>query len=298
MTRSGRQRAWKLRALVWTLTLAGVVSSSVVFLSRSAPPAAIGESPASAAAWGPSAEESAQDIELAWQWPERSREGRRGTSVDLFSPPECWRDDSGRWHRGRPPVDVADRTAATTEEAGVVEVLGIVRASFPWQMVGFVAAAGEARGLFRNVTTGEWVWRRTGESLDGKDYAIQRLHVGLDRVATDVAGAASVRTAWAEVEDRRTGRAIELCTREWRAMGEPRAELRLSAAGLVWVLAEGERAEDGPASVEVQTVDVSRQRVVVRTTRGTDPWQAPIVVEPVPVRWQPVSGEAQEGVAR
>lgn len=296
MTRGGMKRARRLRALVWTLTLAGVVVSSVFFLSRSEPPAAIGGSPAPTVALGPTGEERAKEIELAWQWPERSQERHPGTSVDLFSPPECWRDDSGRWHRGRPPVDVADRTAAASEAAGVVEVLGIVRASFPWQMVGF-AAGRDARGLFRNVATGELVWRRTGESLDGMDYAIQRLHVGLDRVATDVAGAASVRTAWAEVEDRRTGLAVELCTREWRAMGEPRVELRLPSAGLVSALAAGERVEDGPASIEVQTVDVRRQRVVVRTAKGTDPWQAPIVVEPVPVRWQPVSGETQEGVA-
>jgi hypothetical protein len=301
MTHEGMQRARRLRALVWTLTLAGAVISGVLFSSRSVPPSTIVESPTSTLALAPIFEEGTDGIDLAWRWPERGRAGDQGASADLFSPPECWRDDSGRWHRGRPPVGVADRTAAVTaasEEAGAVEVLGIVRTSFPWQMVGFVAAGEDARGLFRNVTTGELVWRRTGESLDGSDYAIRSLYVGLDRVAADVAGAASVRIGRAEVEDRRTGRAVELCTREWRAMGEPRAELRLLSAGFVCALVAGERVDDGSASVEVQTVDVRRQRVVVRTGRGTDSWRAPIVVEPVPIRWQPVSLEAQAGGTR
>ncbi len=301
MTYGGMRRARRLRAGVWTLASSGAVISGVLFSFRTESPSTILGVPTSTLSLAPSGEERREEIDLAWRWPERGREGHRGTSLDLFSPPACWRDDSGRWHRGRPTVDVPDRSVAATaarEEATVVEVLGIVRASFPWQMVGFVASGEDARGLFRNVATGELVWRRTGESLDGTDYAIQSLHVGLDRVATDVAGATSVRMGRAEVKDRRTGRAVELCTREWRATGEPRAELRLPSAGLVYRLAEGERVEDGSASVEVQTVDVRRQRVVVRTARGTDPWRAPIVVEPVPVRWQLLSGETQAGVTR
>lgn len=275
--------------------------SGVLFCFREAPRAASGRELTSTMAWTLAGGDTDPEIDGAWRWPERGREGRPGASVDLFSPPECWRDSAGRWRRSRRPADsIAVEGAARDagEETRPVEVLGIVRVSFPWQLVGYAAAGHDPLGLFRNMASGELVWRRSGGTLGKEDYMIERMQVGLDAVASDSEGAAAVRVATAEVKDRWTRHVVELCTREWRAVGAPRAELRLAAAGFVRALAEGERVEDGDAVIEVEDVDLRRQRVVVRASRGAERSRTPVVVERVPIRWQLAWNEAREGAER
>lgn len=221
-----------------------------------------------------------------WRWEERSTDSGSHASRDLLSPPECWRDPAGRWVRGRGPLADAAGPAsgATKPPMEAVQVLGIVRRSFPWQLVGFAGDGLEPVGLFEDVASGELVWRGTGGSLGDGAFRIVSLTVRLSAAEPDVAGAAPVREAQAVLLERTTSAVHELCSAERRGLGLPRVELQFPAHGPVHLVSAGERIVADGAMVEVAEVDVAARRVVVRTSGHPEPSPS-LTAEQVPVRW-------------
>jgi len=280
-----------VRAFVWTVA-ASVALGSVAYYGWTGRDRGVRAEPRGAGETERTAEFTVDPLLVSaippprWRWEERLTDPGSDASRDLLSPPECWRDPAGRWVRGRRPSAVAagPGSGETKPPTEGVQVLGIVRRSFPWQLVGFAGDGPEPVGLFEDVASGELVWRRSGGSLGDGAFRIVSLTVRLSAAEPEVAGAAPVREAQAVLRERATSAVHELCTAERRGLGLPRVELQLSAHGPVHLVSAGERVVADGAMVEVAEVDVSARRVVVRASGHPEP--SPLLTaERVPVRW-------------
>jgi hypothetical protein len=233
--------------------------------------------------------------DVAWSWmPPPGHHGVGESGRDLFSPPEAWRDAAtGRWRRGRAPsVGAAGAVLGAPESsdpAGTVEVLGIVRRSFPWQLVGYAEAGGHPVGLFQEVASGALVWRRGGMTLGDAAFRIESVRVALSAPA-DGEGQTVERVARAVIRDGATHERHELCTAERLGIGSPRAELRFRSTGRVHLLAEGESVSEGAATFAVAEIDPGQRRVVVRSAHA----QTAVTAERVPLHWREETADGAE----
>jgi len=281
------RRSRFVRAIGWSVAASTAVGSTVHYVFRAE--ATEGWRDVSAAVREYSNEGAAvQPIaEVTWHWPQRSGEPAAGErSRDLFTPPEGWRDTStGRWRRGRAPIAsdaVAPAVNGSIGEAASVQVVRIVRRSFPWQLVGFAESAGHLVGLFQEASSGAMVWRRSGTMLGETAFRIESIRVVLVPGIAQQAGEAPERVAQAVIVDSVAGQSHDLCTAERLGVGPPRAELHLTSTGRVHLLAAGETLSDGGATVLVTEIDPRRRRVVVRCLQT----QTAVTADGVSLSWQ------------
>ena len=295
MRTRGDRRARLARVVAWGVASLALIGSCVHHALREEPTAgAAAELGAMRdAALGIAAVRCVADETWSWMHPSGDL-GAGGRARDLFSPPEAWRDAAtGRWRRGQAPTAVPEGAfpggSQPSGAVAAVEVVGIVRRSFPWQLVGYADAGGKLVGLFEEVASGALVWRRGGMTLGEASFGIESVEVAL-APPTGREGEVAERVARAVIRDGATGEQHELCTAERLGIGSPRAELRFTSTGRVHVLAEGESISDGAATFAVAEIDPGRRRVVVRATHA----QTAVTAERVPLHWREETAEGAE----
>ncbi len=146
----------------------------------------------------------------AWSAPAPQSRGREWV-YDAFSPPEIYYNSRSRQFSVKPPASLVEGDAA---EPFGLELVAVRPEPFRLQLIGYVGAAGNWRGTFQNMRTGEVFLAAAGRRLPTLGLTIRSLDVGTQPVAVAESMTTRQRVASAVVRDEQAGREVTLTHRE------------------------------------------------------------------------------------
>lgn len=152
----------------------------------------------------PVAEANLADETVAPWTPPPSQSHGAAWVYDVFSPPEIFFDAATKQFTVTPPV-----LRGPSGLAGL-ELAGVARELYRFQLVGFIGREGDWRGTIEDRLTGETVLGREGRALAATGMTVRSLAVRQVRVDLPESMSTAQRVATAVLRDDRTGREIEL----------------------------------------------------------------------------------------
>ncbi|QYM80013.1 hypothetical protein K0B96_05180 [Horticoccus luteus] len=157
----------------------------------------------------PPVAEAKPDDEKVAMWAPPPAQSHGGAWVyDVFSPPEIFYDAATKQFTVTPPV--LHRPSAGLGGLAGLELAGVARELYRFQLVGFIGREGDWRGTFEDRLTGETFLGQEGRALAQTGLTVRLLEVR--RVQVDLPDSMSTtqRVATAVLHDDRTGEETEL----------------------------------------------------------------------------------------
>lgn len=149
-------------------------------------------------------------------WPDPPQQSRGADWVyDTFTPPVIWYDPNARsFTVTRPELQIV--TEPDEEVPFEVELVSVRQEPYRIQLVGYSGAESDYIAQLQIVETGEVVLGRAGAEFSGptRDFVLR--HFDVRQVTTRTAGSMPIleTVGFATILDNRTGREVELTTRE------------------------------------------------------------------------------------
>lgn len=194
-----------------------------------------------------------------WNPPAAQSRGRDWI-YDTFTPPEIFYNPRSQLFTVKPPVNAADEAA---EEPFGLELVAVRPEPFRLQLIGYVGGAGNWRGTFENLVSGEVFLAGAGRQVPDLALSIKSLAVTAEPVVLAESMTTRQRVATAVVHDDRTGRDITLTHRERRFTGGLTALLAPAGDSAAREVRQGETFKVGAASYRVEKIQLAPPAVDV-----------------------------------
>jgi hypothetical protein len=177
---------------------------------RSSPGEAVRQVELADTPYAPTAPEAPPIKTDTWMAPQAQNRGRDWV-YDAFTPPEIFYNARTKQFTVRPPSSLVDEQVT---EAFGVELMSVHPEPFRLQVIGYVGEAGNWRGMFQNVLSGEVFLAGAGRRVPNLALAIKSFDVRTQAVAIPESMTTQQRVATAIVRDEKAARDITLTQRE------------------------------------------------------------------------------------
>jgi hypothetical protein len=170
-----------------------------------------------------------------WDAPPAQRRGKDWV-YDVFTPPEIFYDERSKQFSISPPLPepvVEDKAEVAPPPPFGLELVGVRRALFRLQLIGYAGGEGNYRGLFENAVTTETFLATRGRKLPALELTIEEFAVRRQPVTLPDSMTTSRLVATAVVRDERTGETVNLTD----------GERFYPAAPVATVVTDGDRAQ-------------------------------------------------------
>ncbi len=222
--------------------------------------AAKGKAAISSSAYTPVAHDAPVVKTETWPAPPAQRRGREWV-YDVFTPPEIFYDERTKQFSITPPVLEPPKTEVAPAPFGF-ELVGVKRALFRLQLVGYVGGEGSYRGLFENALTTETFLATGARSLPALNLTIEEFEVRRQPVSLPESTTIARPVATAIVRDERTGEKITLTSAERFYADAPVATVTLGG-GAPREVHEGDRIDGEGAVFRVDKIQLAPAAVDV-----------------------------------
>ena len=200
---------------------------------------------------------------------------------DVFTPPEIFYNARTRQFAVMAPAPVGDETP---EGPFGLELVSVRPEPFRLQLIGYVGAGSDARGVFENRRSGEIFLGSTGFRVADLALSIKRFGVRSESVAIPDSMSFLQPVATAVITDVRTGRDITLSQRERRFTGNTFALVALAGESAPREVLPGDMIKAGGATFRIEKITLEPAAIDVVKT-------APDLTAPVqrtlPIRFDP-----------
>lgn len=211
-----------------------------------------------------------------WQPPRPLARGE-GWTYDLFTPPEIFYHEETRTFTVTRPAAPAGRAPT----AFGMELISVRQELFRLQLVGYMGAAGNWRGVFVDTTTGEVFLATAGERLKPLALTISKLAV--DPRITNLPDRMPLeeRLATALIQEDSAGREIMLSQGVPQPTGSVMATVRIDGESAVREVCAGEVLVSGEVRFEIERITASPPSLVVARHSADDASPIHRVLSPV-----------------
>lgn len=145
-----------------------------------------------------------------WSPPTAQKRGREWI-YDTFTPPDIFYNARSKQFTVKPPSSLLDDEQ---RETFGLELLSVRPEPFRLQLIGYVGAEGNWRGVFQNVLTGETIVAGAGRRMANLALSVQRLEVTPQDIALPQSMSSRQPVAVAVIRDEKAGRDVTLTHRE------------------------------------------------------------------------------------
>lgn len=143
-----------------------------------------------------------------WTAPGAQTRGRDWI-YDTFTPPEIFYNARTKQFTVKPPSSLLDED----QEPFGLDLVAVRPEPFRLQLIGYVGADGQGRGMFQNVPSGEMIMGQAGQRVPKLGLTIKSFDVRPQPVKIGESAPTNQRVATAVVRDEKAGRDITLTDR-------------------------------------------------------------------------------------
>ncbi len=258
--------------------ISAAVFGYLIWRDRAAAP--VGRPALSAPPYAAAAIDAPTVKSTAWSAPAPLARGRDWL-YDVFTPPEIFYSARTRQFSVSPASVVSNDLP---DEPFGLDLLGVRPEPFRLQLIGFVGAEADARGIFENRVSGEVFLASAGHRVADLALSIRRFSVRAEEVAIPESMGFKQRVGTAVVTDARTGRDVILTQRERRMTGNVFAFVALDGESAPREVRPGDTFKHGVATYRIELIDAELSTIdVTKSSPDLDePWRRTI-----PVRFDP-----------
>jgi hypothetical protein len=196
---------------------------------------------------------------------------RRSTQwvYDVFTPPEIFYDARLKAFSVTPPTTAIAREEGATmgdklQAPPSIQLVGVKRALFRLQLIGFVGTEHGYLGLFENTIASETFLARSGRTVSTLNLVIEEIDVRPRPVALPKSMTTQRLVGTASVRDQISGEAVTLTSTERCYTAEPRATLAIGNTGTApREVGKGDVIEVNAVTYEIGEIQLSPPSVAI-----------------------------------
>lgn len=193
-------------------------------------------------------------------WTAPTAQGRgREWIYDTFTPPEIFYNARSKQFTVKPPSSLMDEEI----EVFGLDLLEVRPEPFRLQLTGFVGGAGEWKGMFQNVHSGEVILGRSGTRVPQLGLTIKSLEVQSQAISLPDSMATNQLVAQAVIQDEKSGREVRLSHRERMFTGTVFAFVAAEGETTAREVRTGDVIKLGEASYRIDKIETSPPSVEV-----------------------------------
>lgn len=193
-----------------------------------------------------------------WTQPSAQSRGREWI-YDTFTPPEIFYSARSKQFTVRPPSSLMDEEI----EGFGLDLIEVRPEPFRLQLIGYVGDAGDWRGVFQNVPSGEVVLANAGHRIPKLGLTIKSFDVQPQPISLPESMSSKQLVATAVIRDDKTGREMTLSHRERLFTGTLFAAVAAPNDTATREVRVGDTFKLGDATYKIETINPSPASIEV-----------------------------------